>query len=88
VSAAFYGDAAVAAMTIVTKIFMFIFSIILGVGQGYQPAVGYNYGAKKMGRVREAFFHAENQCRGDDPLRDSGIPGRPGADQTLHSQRR
>jgi len=56
VSAAFYGDAAVAAMTIVTKIFMFIFSIILGIGQGYQPVVGYNYGAKKMGRVREAFF--------------------------------
>ncbi|HWR11309.1 MAG TPA: MATE family efflux transporter [Rectinemataceae bacterium] len=56
VSAALYGDAAVAAMSIVAKIFMFIFSIVLGVGQGYQPVVGYNYGAKKMGRVREAFF--------------------------------
>jgi putative MATE family efflux protein len=55
-SAAVYGDAAVAAMSIVGKIFMFIFSIILGVGQGYQPVLGYNYGAGKYGRVKEAFF--------------------------------
>ena len=55
-NAAFYGDAAVAAMSIVGKIFMFIFSIILGVGQGYQPVLGYNYGARKYKRVREAFF--------------------------------
>jgi len=56
VGAAVYGDAAVAAMAIVGKIFMFIFSIILGVGQGYQPVVGYNYGARKYDRVRAAFF--------------------------------
>ena len=56
VSAMLYGDAAVAAMAIVGKIFMFIFSIILGVGQGYQPVVGYNFGARKFDRVREAFF--------------------------------
>jgi len=55
-SAAVYGDPAVAAMSIVGKIFMFVFSIILGVGQGYQPVLGYNYGARKYGRVREAFF--------------------------------
>lgn len=55
-SAAVYGDAAVAAMSIVGKIFMFVFSIILGVGQGYQPVLGYNYGAGKYGRVKEAFF--------------------------------
>lgn len=56
VSAMLYGDAAVAAMAIVGKIFMFIFSIILGVGQGYQPVVGYNFGARKFDRVRTAFF--------------------------------
>ena len=56
VSAMLYGDAAVAAMAIVGKIFMFIFSIILGVGQGYQPVVGYNFGARKLDRVRTAFF--------------------------------
>ena len=55
-NAAVYGDAAVAAMSIVSKIFMFIFSIILGIGQGYQPVVGFNYGAKRFDRVREAFY--------------------------------
>ena len=55
-NAAVYGDAAVAAMSIVGKIFMMIFSMLLGFGQGYQPVVGYNYGAKKFDRVREAFF--------------------------------
>lgn len=55
-SAAVYGDAAVAAMTIVGKIFMFIFSIILGIGQGYQPVVGYNYGGRIFPRVRAALF--------------------------------
>ena len=55
-NAALYGDAAVAAMSIVGKIFMMIFSMLLGFGQGYQPVVGYNYGAKKFDRVREAFF--------------------------------
>ena len=56
VSAASYGDAAVAAMSIVGKIFMVVFSVIIGIGQGYQPVVGYNYGAKKFARVRESFF--------------------------------
>ena len=55
-SAAVYGDAALAAMSIVSKIFMFIFSVTLGIGQGYQPVLGYNYGAKKFDRVRSAFF--------------------------------
>jgi putative MATE family efflux protein len=56
VNAAVYGDAAVAAISIVSKIFMFIFSISLGIGQGYQPVLGYNYGAKKYTRVKEAFL--------------------------------
>ncbi len=53
--AAVYGDAAVAAMSIVQKIVMFIFSVGLGIGQGFQPVSGYNYGAKKYKRVRSAF---------------------------------
>ncbi len=56
VSAAVYGDAAVAAMSIVGKIFMFIFAINLGIGQGYMPVVGYNYGAKQYGRVKASFL--------------------------------
>lgn len=55
-SAAVYGDAAVAAMSIVGKIAMFIFSVAIGIGQGYQPVVGYNYGAEKYQRVKQAFF--------------------------------
>ena len=56
VSAAVYGDAAVAAMSIVGKIFMFVFAINLGIGQGYMPVVGYNYGAKQYARVKAAFL--------------------------------
>jgi Na+-driven multidrug efflux pump len=52
--AAIYGDAAVAAMAIVTKIFMMIFSVMIGFGQGYQPVVGFNYGAGIMDRVKKA----------------------------------
>lgn len=53
--AAFYGDAAVAAMSIVNRIFMFVLSALIGFGQGFQPVAGYNYGAKKYHRVKEAF---------------------------------
>lgn len=53
--AAMYGDAAVAAMSIVNRIFMFILAALIGFGQGFQPVAGYNYGAKKYQRVKEAF---------------------------------
>lgn len=53
--AAVYGDAAVAAMSIVSRITQFIFSVGLGVGQGYQPVSGFNYGAKRYDRLKEAF---------------------------------
>lgn len=55
-SAALYGDAAVAAMSIVGKVFMMIFAVMLGIGQGYQPVLGINYGAKKYDRVQKAFY--------------------------------
>ncbi len=51
-----YGDAAIAAMSIVSRISMFIFSVGLGIGQGFQPVAGYNYGAKKYSRVKKGFF--------------------------------
>ena len=50
-----YGDAAVAAMSIVSKVFMFVFCISLGIGQGFMPVAGYNYGARKYSRVRQAY---------------------------------
>lgn len=53
--ASLYGDSAIAAMSIVLRIVMLIFIIVIGFGQGYQPVVGYNYGAKIYDRVKEAF---------------------------------
>ncbi len=50
-----YGDAAVAAMSIVSRIVFFVFSISLGMGQGFQPVSGFNYGAKKYKRLRQAY---------------------------------
>lgn len=55
-SAAVYGDAAIAAMSIATKILMFVASIMIGIGQGFSPVSGYNYGAKRYDRVKKAYF--------------------------------
>ena len=51
-----YGDAAIAAMSIVMRLSFMLFAIGLGIGQGYQPVCGFNYGAKKYDRVRRASF--------------------------------
>ena len=53
-----YGDAAVAALTISNKIYLLVRSIIIGIGQGFQPVAGYNYGAGDRKRTREAFTFA------------------------------
>ncbi len=53
--AAVYGDAAVAAMSIVSRIIFFVLSVALGIGQGYQPVCGFNYGAKRFDRVRSGY---------------------------------
>ena len=53
--AGLYGDAAVAAMSIVARITNFLFCVGLGIGQGFQPVSAFNYGAKKYSRVRSAF---------------------------------
>lgn len=53
--AGIYGDEAIAAMSIVSRIGFFVFSVALGIGQGFQPISGFNYGAKKYARVRKAF---------------------------------
>ena len=54
VSAAAFGDAAVAAMSITSRITFFIFSALLGFGQGFQPVCSFNWGARKYGRVYDA----------------------------------
>lgn len=46
----------IAAFAIVSRIMMFAFSSIIGLGQGFQPVCGFNYGAKLYGRVRESYL--------------------------------
>lgn len=50
------GDIAVGAMTILSSINMFAMLPLQGLGQGAQPIVSYNYGAKDAKRVRGAFM--------------------------------
>ena len=54
-AAGIYGDAAIAAMSIVSRFIMFINSTVIGFGQGFQPVCGYCYGAGRYSRVREAY---------------------------------
>ena len=54
-TAASFGVSAVAGMAIVLKIIMFIASMMIGIGQGFSPVSGYNYGAKRYDRVRKAY---------------------------------
>ena len=51
-----YGDEAIAAMSIVSRITYFGLAAMIGFGQGFQPVCGFNYGAKKYNRVKEAFW--------------------------------
>ncbi len=51
-----FGDAAIAAMSIVSRIMMFAVSSTIGFGQGFQPVCGFNYGAKLYDRVIKAFW--------------------------------
>ena len=51
-----YGDAAIAAMSIVMRIAFFAGSTVIGFGQGFQPVCGFNYGAGNIKRVKEAFW--------------------------------
>ena len=50
-----YGDAAIAAMSITTKVAMLVFCVCIGIGQGFMPVAGYNYGAKMFDRVKKSF---------------------------------
>lgn len=50
------GEAAQAAFGVVQKVFMLAFSLALGIGQGYQPVLGYNYSAKRFDRVKSAYL--------------------------------
>lgn len=47
------GDLPIAAMGIITSIAMLIFMVMFGIGQGAQPILGYNYGARNYDRVKQ-----------------------------------
>ncbi|MDR1419631.1 MAG: MATE family efflux transporter [Treponema sp.] len=51
-----YGDAVIAAVSIVNRVVMISGSAVIGLGQGFQPVCGFNYGAKLYGRVKRAFW--------------------------------
>ena len=51
-----FGDPAIAAMSIVSRVMMFANSLVIGFGQGFQPVCGFNYGAKKYDRVRKGYY--------------------------------
>ena len=54
-----YGaDIPLAGSGIVMKVNGIIFSIIIGINQGMQPIIGFNYGAKKYSRVKKTYFAA------------------------------
>lgn len=55
-AAASYGDAAVAAMSIVSRVTMFVMSVIVGFGQGFQPFCGYCYGAGLYARLHQGYW--------------------------------
>ena len=46
----------VAAFSIVTRVMMMSYAVIIGFGQGFQPVCGYNYGAKRYDRVKESYL--------------------------------
>lgn len=49
------GDIAVGAMTILTSVMQFAMLPLQGLGQGAQPIISYNYGARNVGRVKSAY---------------------------------
>lgn len=51
-----FGDAAIAAMSVVNRFSMFVMCVGLGIGQGFQPVAAFNYSAKKYSRVKKSML--------------------------------
>lgn len=51
-----FGDAAIAAMSVVSRYSMFLMCVGLGMGQGFQPVAAFNYSAKKYDRVKKGLI--------------------------------
>ncbi len=57
-AAAEYSDAAVLALSLVARVFLLVFSLCLGIGQGMMPVVGYSHGAGNKKRQENAYRFA------------------------------
>lgn len=51
------GDLAIGAFGILNSMFMIIVMFVIGLNQGLQPIIGYNYGAETYSRVKETFYY-------------------------------
>lgn len=51
-----YGDAAIAAMSVVNRFAAFVMCVGLGIGQGYQPVASFNYQARRYDRVKKGLL--------------------------------
>ena len=51
-----FGDAAIAAMSVVSRYSMFLMCVGLGMGQGFQPVAAFNYRAQKYDRVKKGLI--------------------------------
>jgi putative MATE family efflux protein len=51
-----FSDAVIAAVSIVNRITLIAGAVLIGLGQGFQPVCGFNYGAKRYDRVKRAFW--------------------------------
>lgn len=58
----FGGDLAIGAMTIMSSIMQIVLLPLLGLSQGAQPIMSYNYGAEKLERVKNAFKILIKSC--------------------------
>ncbi|MCH5237801.1 MAG: MATE family efflux transporter [Muribaculaceae bacterium] len=55
-TAGMFGDAAIAGMTVVTRMTFLVYSVVIGLGQGYQPLCSFCYGAALYQRVIKGFW--------------------------------
>lgn len=77
-----YGDAAIAAMSVVNRFAAFIMCVGLGIGQGYQPVASFNYQAKEYKRVKKGLL--VTMAIGFCFISCLAIPGIVFAEQIIH----
>lgn len=77
-----YGDAAIAAMSVVNRFAAFVMCVGLGIGQGYQPVASFNYQAKEYKRVKKGLL--VTMAVGFCFILCLAVPGFVFAEQVIH----